>query len=245
MRQLDEIYDIPGSQISPPKSTLISIVPFPINEFKPGLIPGQFDLPACEDGRPVCKIIGESIHYVYIDRDRGSMRVMNPSYTIARSIVNDYNSAQLASGLGCHPGFFWAVGEWNTDSVEEKLKDKLDIIREIQYTWFTELVKLADDDWEKTRQHYCISDVQRHAARSIDPENKQGRPWIMKTPTQLLADQTVDTIICPACGSDIPADVIICKYCSCILDADRYSKLAFARPDSVSIAQAALKRSIQ
>jgi len=221
-----QVFELTGSLINPPKSTLVSIVPFPIEEFKPGLIPGTFRVDASVDGRPQCTIIGDSIHYVWIDETRGSLKVNNPSYVIARSVVNDYNSSQLAGGVDRHPGFFWLMGEYDTERVEKEHKDKLNEYKIIQRNWFVELVKLADDDWEKTRQHQCISDIQRYAAREIDPGNTRLRPWVITRPEDV--PEKIETISCPACGSDIPAKVVICRYCRYIIDKKRYPEMTFA-----------------
>src|SRR5271169_869394 len=162
-------------------STLVSLMPFPIMEEKPGLIPGQFALEACT-GRPSIKVIGQSIFYVFIDADRGSFRVVTPSYAVAKSVVNDYLSAQLAATPDAHPAFFWVPGALTVEEVESKYADLIQEKKRVQTNWFVELVRLGDDDWEKTHHHYSISDTQRYAARALDPENKRGRPWIIPNP---------------------------------------------------------------
>jgi hypothetical protein len=207
----------------------VSIVPFPIDERKPGLIPGSFHVDAClNENEPVCQVIGDSFFYVYIDADRGNLRVPAPSHIVARSLCDDYNIAQLEVGPECHPGLFWLPGIWTTEKLLKGAQDELAYAREAQTTWFINLVKRADDDWEKTRQHYAISDVQRYALRRIDPENKQNRPWVLVKPQEVLKSlEEVPTQLCAACGSDIPMGVVICKYCHCILDPERYQKMAF------------------
>ncbi len=215
------------------KSTLISVVPFQISEYKPGLIPGQFDIPACTGSKPVVKVIGESIYYVYIDHDRGSLKVIDPSYKLAQSIVNDYNQAQLAARPGCHPGFFWKLGEFTADQVERLFPDELEAIKVIQMDWFLELIKLADDDWEKTRQHNSISDIQRFALKAVDPGNSKMRPWVLVNPMHEHKELT--TMLCKACGSDVPIDVAVCKYCRCILDHKKYAQLQFTPADQIDL----------
>lgn len=210
------------------RATVISLVPFPINEFKPGLYPGQFDIPPSVDGEPQCLVIPECLFYVYIDKDRGHYRVPAPSYKVAESIVQDYNSAQLRAGVDCHPALFYKIGEFTKDQAKQQFADDLKRIRQIQMNWFMELVLLADDDWEKTRQHAVISDTQRFAARALDPNNTKQRPWLLSIPKEIVSAESIETTICPACGSDIPKSVILCRYCHCILDPEKYKKLSFA-----------------
>jgi len=212
--------------VDPPKSTLVSIVPFEIREEKPGLIPGTFAIPASVDGSPVCLVIGQSIHYVFIDEDRGNLRVINPSYYVARSVVNDYNSAQMCAGPDACPGLFWFLGEWTPEKIKKEKPNELSEIKRRQYNWFVELVKLADDDWEKTRQHFCISDTQRFALNAIDPTNSKNRPWIIMPQKEQEVD--LPTQICPACGSDVPASAVICRYCQYILNQQKYAGMSFA-----------------
>jgi hypothetical protein len=209
-------------------STLVSIVPFPIREFKPGLFPGTFHIEPCfDENNPVCIPIGESFHFVYIDAERGNLRVLDPSYDVCRAIVSDYNSAQLESGPTRHPGLFWLPGEWTAELIrkDKEASAKLEEIKKIQAEWFISLVRLGDDDWERSRQHQTISDTQRYAARSIDPTNKQNRQWIFVDPKNSVI---AETSICPACGSDVLKTAVVCRYCKFVLDEDKYSQMKFA-----------------
>lgn len=228
-------FGLPGSSPVSLKSTLISLVPFPISEFKPGLCPGQFDVSASENGRPSCKVIDQAFYYVYIDKDRGSLRVVDPSYKLAAAICLDYNQSQLGARPECHPGFYWKLGEFTTEQIEKEHAEELAAYRSIQMNWFIELVKMADDDWEKTRQHYSISDVQRYALKSIDPTNSRMRPWLIVNPLLQANEQesAAKSIICPACASDIIASAVMCRYCRCIIDQKRYSEMSFADPSSI------------
>lgn len=218
------------------KATVISIVPFAIDEFKPGLIPGQFHIDACEGEGPVCQVIGDSIFYVYIDADRGQLRVPAPSGQVAESLCFDYLSAQLEAKEDCHPGLFWKAGVWTPERVKKDLGDELHYFHQVQNTWFMELVKRADDDWEKTRAHYAISDTQRYALRKIDPENKSNRPWIITPQKEEVLVQAEATTICPACGSDVSLSAVICRYCTCILDEDKYARMSFAKRPGNTVA---------
>jgi hypothetical protein len=239
---IETLFSMPGSPVKPMKSTVISIVPWYIREFKPGLIPGDFFIPPSEGEEPVCLTVRDSIHYVYLDHTRGSMRVIDPSYVVARSIVNDYNSAQMEATVGCHPGLFWVQGEYTPEQVKKNLAKELDLIKKIQLNWFEALVKVGDDDWEKTRQHFSISDFQRFAVKRIDPDNRRNRAWIMSS--QPLVPQAEMTI-CPACGSDVVVGVVLCRYCRCVLDPVKYASMQFAQVNPGDIASAAMQKARQ
>lgn len=202
-------------------ATLVSIVPFKIVEDKPGLIPGHFEIPASKDGRPQCKIVSEAFHDVYIDAARGTMRVKNPPYEVARSVVYDYLISQLEISDEAHPGFFYLEGEWTTEEVEKKCAAELIKYRGKQKEWFKGLVMRADDDWEKTRSHFAISDIQRYAAKELGLE----RPWLIKTDEDPLKPSKM--IKCPSCTSPLSSEAVVCPHCNCVIDREKYKSLQF------------------
>src|SRR5438132_14196669 len=100
-----------------------------------------------------------------------------------------------------------------------RFSDDLEILWTQQKNWFIKLIKLADDDWEKTRQHKFISDMQRYAAKAVGLE----RPWIIKP--MMLEDNKV--IKCLACQSPISPLAIVCPNCKFILDKEKFESLQF------------------
>lgn len=212
------------------RATIISLVPFPLDEFKPGLIPGQFHVDACLDGEPVCAVISDAIFFVYIDADRGNLRVPAPSYQVASAVCYDYVVAQMEAKEECHPAIFAEVGIWTPARVKKELGEKLDYFRSCQERWFVELIKRADDDWAKMQSHFAISDTQRYALKVLDPDNTHNRQWAIMGPSDLRPTEATEltTQICGACGSDIPLNVVLCKYCGHIIDEEKYKKMSFA-----------------
>jgi hypothetical protein len=105
--------------------TVISLVPFSWTEYKPGLIPGLFTIPASDSKIPVCLVVGEAKHNVYIDENRGSLPVRDASDEVARSIVEDFRDSQLGISEGCSPGVFWVAGTWTPEKVMNELKAEL------------------------------------------------------------------------------------------------------------------------
>ena len=189
-------------------SSVISIVPFPIEEMKPGLYPGNFEIKSSIDNIPEILHVGESVYHVEVDAGR-SITVTVPSHRIAESIVNDFLSSQLAVRSGeineCGPGIFWKFGKYSMERILLECAGELESARQRQHKWFTRLVEMADDDWEKLRQHRAITDMQRKAAKFLSLE----RPWLVApiTPINAVALVSQD---CPACGSIIRQGIILC-----------------------------------
>jgi hypothetical protein len=201
------------------KATIVSIVPFPIHETKPGIYPGTFKIDAAKNGKPEVLTVGESQFYVQIDAHR-SIVVKCPPHDIAKAVVDDYvkSTLQYSDEKNSAPGVFWVMGEYSTSRVVRELSKELDNLRKRQDNWFLALVRLADDDWEKTRQHKMISDTQRYAARSLGLK----RPWLIDTPTNIQ-----EMINCVVCQSSINALAIVCPSCKCILKPEQYGKFSF------------------
>ena len=202
-------------QIENNYATVVSIVPFNMEEYKPGIYPGFFQIPACVD-EPQILVVGESIHFIEVDPDR-SVPVTNPPYKVAKSIVDDYISSSLQADSTAGPGLFWKVGKYTLEMVKKECKEELEDARRRQTAWFLNLVKLADDDWEKTRQHKFISDLQRFAARALNLD----RPWLIEV-------SNLTTKRCPACGNNTTESIVVCPTCRCILDKEKYDTLQFA-----------------
>lgn len=201
------------------KSTLISIVPFPIAEFKPGIYPGFFEVGASNNGVPQSLIVGDSKYHVEIDENR-TISVKCPSEDIARSVVDDYIVANLAYSVeeDAAPGFFWKLGAHDSESIVKNFSTDLEYHKGRQIRWFKKLVEMGDDDWEKTRQHRAISDIQRYAAKSL----KLTRPWI-------ISSTVIEGFIkCIACQTSVDPLAIICPSCKCILNMEKYKTLQFA-----------------
>src|SRR6185369_11850581 len=127
------------------KCTVVSLVPFELLEYKPGLIPPAFLIEASDGVIPTLLHVGNSLHYVYLDDTRGSLPVRGPSDAVARSIVNDYIDSQLGISDDAKPGIFWVPGEWNLAEINIKFKDQLEKAKVEQKNWFINCCRIADD----------------------------------------------------------------------------------------------------
>lgn len=197
------------------KCTVVSIVPFPIDEKKPGLYPGHFRIPAAKADDFELLVVERSVHHVYVDHDRGSLTVPVPSDEVARSICQDYTRGQLLYVMGeSEPGLFFVPGEYTSKkAILEVIKEKLAAAREMQRNWFVKLVKLGDDEWNKYHNHKMISDLQRYAAKTLGLQ----REWNVE-------GQAEATSFCPACKMVMPTGALICGSCRTIVNPEAYKK---------------------
>lgn len=205
------------------KSSVISLVPFALEEEKWGIYPGSFKIPAAKNNIPEILVVGDSIYYVEVDVGR-SIPVTTPSYKIAQSIVDDYINSSIginAADPTCGPGLFWVIGTFDLNRVYKECTEELEVVRSKQLKWFTRLIEMADDDWEKTRQHRAVTDMQRIAAKILNLD----RPWIVSTPETIKALITKN---CPSCQNLISDLTVVCPQCKCIIDIDRYKQFQFA-----------------
>jgi len=209
------------------KSTVISLVPFEINEKKP-LYPGHFTIPPAKDNDFEFIVIDNSVHHVYLDADRGSLTIPTISEEVARSICQDYITSQLGYMASiAEPGLFWIIGDYRVyldDKITldiTKTKKAITAVashqiqksREKQKAWFIRLLEIADDEWVKYHSHRSISDLQRYASKYLGLEREWAEIGEAEVPT-----------LCPACKSPIQSDALICGNCRTVVNAEGYKK---------------------
>lgn len=204
--------------------TVVSLVPFPITEEKPGLIPMRYYIPASDGKKPQTLIIKGAVHHIYIDETRGSLPVKDAAEDVARSLVQDYTSAQLATNENAGPGIFWLPGVIESDDIESKFPNQLLNAALRQKNWFTLVCRIADDDFAKYHQHNVVSDFQRIAATflGLNPEEH-----IWMNPKEALKEVPKES--CFACGSPVNINIAVCPVCKCILDKEKFERLSFVK----------------
>jgi len=199
------------------KSTVVSIFPLLIKEEKPGIFPGRFTILPC-NGEPSLLVVGQSVHHIDVGEDRPQLEMAITSSEIARSIVDDFIAAQIATTEDAKPGLTWLRGEITLAELKTKHMPILAALKAAQKMWYLALVKMADDDWQRYRKHSVISDVERFAARDLGYTNKE---W-------LIIPSLLTSVSCPACATAIATTVIVCPSCRCIVKPEEYKKLTFA-----------------
>jgi len=203
------------------EATLVSLVPREIREFKPGLIHPHVTIPAAPLNDFVTLQIEDNAYALYLDDERGSRIIPEPVGIFADAIVNDFIVAQIeiSAEEQALPGLFWVYNRHSRDDIKKNHAPKLAQAIQNQTRWFQRLVRRADTDWQMFHQHNVIADVQRLAARYLNLE----RDWVHAT-VDIGNDR------CPACSTVLLKPIpVICPNCQCILDKERYEKLAFAK----------------
>src|SRR5665213_112910 len=207
-----------------PKSTIVSMLHQELREEKPGLVPSIFIIKAGSMEKPSITHIKAAKHFVYLDGDRGSLPIRDASYEVARSIVEDYTSAQMGVTDGVYPGICWFPGELYLKDIEhhETFGPMLAIVKIAHMRWLNELIRMADNDYAKYKQHNVVSGFQRMIANimKIDPKK---HPWMSD-------DNALESDICPGCGNPVRPGLIIHggpNGCGYVLDKKRYNPADF------------------
>lgn len=200
--------------------TVVSIVPFVISEEKPGLVPCRFFIEASDTIIPQVLHVSNGHHFVYLDESRGNLQVRDSPTEIAKAIVEDYTGSQLRSSENEKPGLFWVMGKKSALEILNQHKDELKSAKDRQTRWFVQLCKQAEDDWNRYHQHNAVSDFQRKVAELIGWKSEE-HEW-MNAHTVLTANN------CPACGSLVRPELVICPQCRCVLNAEKFKSLQFA-----------------
>lgn len=200
-------------------STVFSISPTLIHEFKPGLYPGDFTIPAClNDAEPNRLLIGASEHIIHIGGRRQPMRIVTPSFQIAESLVRDYLEGQLWTTPTAHPGICWVAGNVDLEQFKKVHNDLYTKMRVAQKAWYVQVCKKTDDEWKRYRNSRVVSDQARFAARALGLEPE----WMNVETVGFTFSK------CPACSTPNSNDNAICTNCKCVLDEKKFEKLKFA-----------------
>lgn len=198
--------------------TVISLIPLPLHEEKPHLLPSVYDIPAAPDGGMSLLHVGEAIFYIpnpVIEEGKpnSSFKQIVPPYEIARSICEDYNVAHIALGENAQPGLFWLEGRLSERDVKTAHAIKLAETIDKQKNWFHNLVAMAETDWQKNKNLLAVSDLQRAAARILNVK----ADWIEM--------RSMEWMSCPYCKTQIDPESIKCANCKEIVNSDAYNKL--------------------
>jgi hypothetical protein len=228
--EIDALFDKPKKKIPIQARryacTVVNLLPIQLNEPKPHMLPSHFVIPAAvsQNGKlfPTVTHIEEGIHYIpnpLIDEGKpgSSIKQVTTPNEMARSIVEDYVTANVALGEDAEPGLFWVEGRLTLEEVREFHADKLFDAERKQINWFRNLCAMADADWQKNHNMLAVSDLQRIAARHLGVR----KDWV---------DMAVqESVNCRFCTMPMPPLAIICPNCKEIVNKEAYDKLKEAR----------------
>lgn len=204
--------------------SLVSTLPFLLEERKPGLIPELFVVnPAPKDGIS-CSTI-EDAHYNMLiplgDDKSPPIKIPVLGENIAKAIIDDYIGASLAVNFTpsernnaiAAPGMFWVEGVRIPAEVEQKFPEKVKKAKNNTIAWFMNLVTIADDDWKRLHQHKAISDLQRKACSYLGLE----REWNFDIFQQ-------NDNLCPACMTVLNPKALVCNVCKVVVNQVEFDK---------------------
>lgn len=197
--------------------TVVSLLPWALNELKPGIIPEQYYIPPCVNGIPGVIHINDVRANLYI-RDGKTFPVTFTAEELANSLVNDYWRASLQTTEDARPAMFWVLGKYSPEEILGKFSVEIAEAKKRQNRWFMNLIRMADDDWAKTGQHRMITDVQRHAARSLGQLNK---PWMQNL-------EPSEFVKCPACATLVDTNAALCQNCGFVTNRDKAKQLGIS-----------------
>lgn len=202
-------------------STVVSILPYPLWEKKPGLVPGDFRIPYTEPGDFTLFNVERCQHSVYLDENRPRLVVPDPSDLVARSIAEDHKTAMVCyEGGVAEPGISWVWGEYlnNANGKQAFLQTHRALLSEMQdkqVEWYKRLLLMADDDWARYKQHKFITNLQRTAAGVLGQTNRE---WMIEHKIEEALSK------CKFCFVQVHPQACICPSCHGIIDEERYKK---------------------
>jgi hypothetical protein len=211
------------------KATIVSTLPFALNEFKPGLIPAVYVIDAAGHKDFSITHIHDGYHNVLIpmsEEGAPPLRVTDTGEVIARSIIIDFIGACLGISYEpiqdketgevlenlALPGLFYVEGVQNKNSIKANHSDKLELAFQNTTYWFERLVMMADNDWQRTHQHKVITHLQRMACKFLNLT----REWNFEVMSHLEN-------LCWACKSAVHPDALICMNCKTVVKPDEYN----------------------
>lgn len=212
------------------KTTIVSTLPFVLEEDKPGLIPSSYEIAAAGHRDFSVTHISDGYHNVLIpmaEEGAPPLRVTDTGEAIAQSIIMDFLGATLGvswepiidretgkttSDLAI-PGIFWVENALNKRAIEANHEDKLKQAFRNTTLWFERLVKMADNDWQRTHQHKVITHFQRMACRYLNIQ----REWNFEVMSHLAN-------LCWACKATIHPDALVCMSCKTVVKPEEYQR---------------------
>ena len=202
------------------KATIVSLLPIQLNEFKPGLYPGHFQIPPAEIGDFNILPVVDSIYYVSFAIDnRPPMKITETADHVAASVVTGFVSTSAGLSVDAEPGLFWVSDHLDKKVLAVKHTAELNSAKVKQTKWFTNLVRIADDEWVKSgKMHRSISSLQRAAAKFLNLE----RDWFIDAITE------TGPTYCPACKVGIHPAAVICSHCRTVINEAEYKKFKVA-----------------
>lgn len=199
------------------KSTIVSVYPLALNERKPTIEPGIFQIAAGSYEKPQTLVVGSSSWWRELDNEQPLLEIPISSVQVADSVVRDYVNGMLACDMGEKmPGLFFIPGEVTKKQIREEHSHSIEQAKTRQKNWYLELVKIADILWARTNGNpLAANELMKLAAQELGIKDK---PWIRDFSTIVMEH-------CLACGMMRNPLYPICPSCHTIVDKKKYEEM--------------------
>jgi hypothetical protein len=208
------------------RTTIVSVYPTPIEDFKPTIFPGRHVIEAAPKGGFSLLVVGPASWFKEMEEGQPFLEIQTGSLKVAEAFITDFVTSLLGSNASdIAPGLFYLPGEFDRESVQkwvnpkdpkDTFKARIEAARERQKRYFMELVKIADMLWSRTNGNpLSVSDDARLAATEL---NLTTKPWLQDF-------KTVELVPCPACGELVNSNYPVCKSCKAIVNKKRADEL--------------------
>lgn len=200
-------------------STVFSIVPLDIKEFKPGINPGYYIIDRClDENKPSRLFLSKpAIHNMEVGGKKEPIQIPTPTAIIAKAIVDDYIGSQLWCTSDAKPGLTWIQGNISEIEFKTKYKEEYDKIKVNQKKWFFNYVRQTDIYWIQSKKSpKVVSDTAKYAAKFLGLDKEWCHDDIIAT----------EFSTCPACFAKVDPRLAICNVCfRAIINRETYDQL--------------------
>src|SRR5215468_1087965 len=199
--------------------TVVNYLPFTFIEKKPGQVPDEYIIPPAtnEEKTPGLLPVKDTHSNLYMPLQENTFRVPIAADTIANDLVEGLLSAQMKRDIDiAEPAIFFVEGNHTLESLKANYSEVITKAHYKQAVWLGRLVKQADDDWQRFRQHKFITDMERFAARKLGFK----REWV-----DVSAATPLEFENCKFCTTQVLKGAVICPNCKHVLDPIAYAKL--------------------
>ncbi len=199
------------------KSTVVSLYPKTIHEFKRTIQPGEFFIEPGSVDKPSTLVVGPSSWWREIDDEQPLIEIPVSSVQIAKSVVDDYCNGLLACNMDdTMPGLFFVPGEFTSEQIKKDFNQAIKVYEQKQKNWYNVLVRMADSLWARSGGNPgVVGDDMRMAAIQLNLRDKE---WMSEVKHAELSR-------CVACGSMVNSEFPVCPTCKAITNPEKASKL--------------------
>lgn len=211
---------IPSRKDPRDKSTIFSIFPKLINEYKISVFPAHYQIAPGSWEKPSSLVIGTGSWWKDIPESNQLVEVTHNSLEMAESVINDYVIGLLAFTPEAKPGLFYVPEAIGVEEARKKYAADFDLALQRQKNWYLSLVNLADQIWSVQPNPAAIGNDMRLAAKELGLETKE---WLNNYTVAAMSK-------CPACGTPRDTNYPVCSSCHMIVDPDKFKALGIQKP---------------